>query len=319
MWTEHNTGESYTNLNHIMLDEREDMIPLRDTGINWSVNNIKFITFKPSENNPYNNIYRGFEFQYNNAIDPTSAKTVQIGVGSNGELYKRIYDADNGKWGDLLQIYSEGAMKVTYSERRPDGASQGDLSYDLSYNKPIWWNGSEWIYATGEKIGTEILPDAIKVTAQTFTSGQKEQARSNIGAAAMDDIDSVVSEHNTSAEAHADIRAAIDDASFVVQMETNSVTNATPPSGYPTNSISICRVIGNTAGFPLQSIYYGGTVITNTIGTIATQDPTYIDYTDGRTYQEFHLPKLGAAIYRRYAIDANTWSEWSYGNDVVLA
>lgn len=30
------------------------------------------------------------------------------------------------------------------------------------------------------------------------------------------------------------------------------------------------------------------------------------------------VPK-STAVYRRYALDAGTWSEWSYGSDVVLA
>ncbi|MBQ9716829.1 MAG: hypothetical protein IJV76_02460 [Clostridia bacterium] len=42
------------------------------------------------------------------------------------------------------------------------------------------------------------------------------------------------------------------------------------------------------------------------------------DAYEGRAWQEFYLPDCVAA-YRRCALDADTWSEWSYGSDVVLA
>ena len=54
------------------------------------------------------------------------------------------------------------------------------------------------------------------------------------------------------------------------------------------------------------------------MGSAAMHDLGYKDYTEGRTWQEFYLPK-STAVYRRYALDADTWSDWSYGSDVVLA
>lgn len=105
---------------------------------------------------------------------------------------------------------------------------------------------------------------------------------------------------------------------YAVNLPMNSVTNDTPPAEFPRPAVSTCRITGNTAGFPYQASYYGGTLMTNTIGSTDPADPTYVDYTDGRTWQEFYIPKSTAA-YRRYALGANTWSDWSYGTDVVLA
>lgn len=105
---------------------------------------------------------------------------------------------------------------------------------------------------------------------------------------------------------------------YAVNLPANAVTNAAPPSWFPWNTVSTCRITGNTAGFPHQAQYYGGTLVTNTMGSAAMHDLGYKDYTEGRTWQEFYLPK-STAVYRRYALDADTWSDWSYGSDVVLA
>lgn len=105
---------------------------------------------------------------------------------------------------------------------------------------------------------------------------------------------------------------------YAVNLPANSVTNDTPPSWFPWNTVSTCRVTGSTAGFPFQANFYGGTLVTNTMGSATMHDLNYRDYTDGRTWQEFYIPK-SIAVYRRYAIDADTWSDWSYGSDVVLA
>lgn len=105
---------------------------------------------------------------------------------------------------------------------------------------------------------------------------------------------------------------------YAVNLPVDAVTNDTPPSWFPWNMVSTCKVTGNTAGFPYQSHYYGGTLITNTMGAAAVHDLKTKDYTEGRVWQEFYIPK-SVAVYRRYAVDADTWSEWSYGSDVVLA
>lgn len=105
---------------------------------------------------------------------------------------------------------------------------------------------------------------------------------------------------------------------YAVNLPENAVTNAVPPSWFPWNTVSTCRITGNTAGFPHQAQYYGGTLVTNTMGSATIHDLGYKDYTEGRTWQEFYLPK-STAVYRRYALDADTWSDWSYGSDVVLA
>lgn len=105
---------------------------------------------------------------------------------------------------------------------------------------------------------------------------------------------------------------------YAVNLPANFAVNGTPPSAFPWNTVSTCRVTGGTAGFPFQSVYSGGTLVTNTMGSANMSDIGYKDYTDGRTWQEFYIPK-SSGVFRRYALDADTWSEWSYGSDVVLA
>lgn len=109
-----------------------------------------------------------------------------------------------------------------------------------------------------------------------------------------------------------------DDDSYAVKLPRNAVTNDTPPSAFPVPAVSTCRITGNTAGFPHQSVYYGGTLVTNSMGLSGSEYTVNTDYDSGRMWQEFYIPQSTAA-YRRYALGANTWSDWSYGTDVVLA
>lgn len=105
---------------------------------------------------------------------------------------------------------------------------------------------------------------------------------------------------------------------YAVNLPTNFATNDTPPSAFPVPAVSTCRITGNTAGFPYQSVYYGGTLVTNSLGLSGSKLYDDIDYDSGRMWQEFYIPD-SAVVYRRCAIDAGLWSDWSNGNDIVLA
>jgi hypothetical protein len=148
-WTRTSTGESYSYYNHIIPDNRKDEIPTRSNGMNWGRDNVKMIAFSPQTNNPYGLTYIGFEFQRNNASDPTGRQTVQFGVSPTGTFVSRIYEPDTKTWSECKTLYMEGKMPQSYSGKRPDGTAIGDMKFDTTVKKPVWWNGSAWILADG--------------------------------------------------------------------------------------------------------------------------------------------------------------------------
>lgn len=148
VWTKHSTGEAYSNCNAFELEDIGDRIPMRGTGIPWAIDNCKMVRFTPVEDNEYGLTYTGFEFQMNNKSDPTAKNTVQLGFAS-GSLYFRMYLPDEKKWSPLHKIYSEGKMPQSWSGKRPAGKAIGDMKFDTTVKKPVWWDGSQWILADG--------------------------------------------------------------------------------------------------------------------------------------------------------------------------
>lgn len=144
------TGEVYSNINAIKPKSVEDNAPIRGSGIAWGIDNIKAVVFKPSEDNPYNQEYIGFELQRNNK-SVSNNKAVQFGVSSSGTFAWRQYTEGEG-WGELHQIYSQGKIPQSYSGKRPDGTAVGDMKFDTSAKVPVWWNGESWIKADGTAI-----------------------------------------------------------------------------------------------------------------------------------------------------------------------
>ena len=57
---------------------------------------------------------------------------------------KAVID-ENGNTLDTL--LSEGASGP--STQRPSNANRGQMYFDTTYGKPIWWNGSTWVDALG--------------------------------------------------------------------------------------------------------------------------------------------------------------------------
>ena len=151
-WSKTSNNETYSNINHIITDDKKDDIPTRDNGTNWGRSNIKMISFTPQNNNPYGVKYFGFEFQRNNADDPTGDNTVQFGVSESGYFVYRMYNANTKTWTDCKPVYAAGTMPQSWSGKRPDGFGVGDMKFDTTIKKPVWWNGSAWVTADGAAI-----------------------------------------------------------------------------------------------------------------------------------------------------------------------
>lgn len=151
-WTRTSTGESYSYYNHIIPDNRKDETPTRSNGMNWGRDNVKMIAFAPQTDNTYGLTYIGFEFQRNNASDPTGKQTVQFGVSPTGLFVSRIYNPDTRTWSECRTLYMEGKMPQSYSGKRPDGTAIGDMKFDTTVKKPVWWDGDKWILADGTAI-----------------------------------------------------------------------------------------------------------------------------------------------------------------------
>lgn len=103
-----------------------------------------------------------------------------------------------------------------------------------------------------------------------------------------------------------------DHDTYMIKLPINSVTNATPPKDFPVYVISACRITGTSGGFPLQGYMGGGTLITNKLGE------NHDVHNEGRVWQEFVLQK-GTVPYKRYALSDTEWSEWGYGDTMLLS
>lgn len=151
-WTYMSTGEAFTNHNVIKVDDIVNRSPYRGDGsaeLSWGVDNVKAIRFNPAVDNPYDVSYIGFELQRNNHDDPNCDRVVQFGFNDNGTPYVRKFNADEKAWGDLERIFKEGSMPTSYAGKRPNGKAPGDMKFDTTVNKPVWWTGTEWVLADG--------------------------------------------------------------------------------------------------------------------------------------------------------------------------
>lgn len=151
LYTVTSMNEVFSNLNTIKVEEVGDRAPVRSTGIAWGIDNVKMVVFTPEENNPYKQSYIGFEIQPSNKRYSNNP-TIQFGFSGNGVPYFRKFDGSTKKWGELRRIYTEGGCPQSYAGKRPDGIAVGDMKFDTTKNKPVWWNGSAWILADGTSI-----------------------------------------------------------------------------------------------------------------------------------------------------------------------
>ena len=143
------TGEIYNNINITRAKNIENDVPLRNSSIGWAIDNIKQVVFIPqSDYNPYNHRYVGFEFQQNNGDNPQN-DTYQLGINRNGKIILRHYDSTTNQWEKPVNIMIEGKISQSYSGNRPDGIGIGDMKFDTTINKPVFWKGTEWVLADG--------------------------------------------------------------------------------------------------------------------------------------------------------------------------
>lgn len=144
------TGEFFSNVNVVKLRDVENNSPVRNTGGCWGMDNIKQVLFTPqSEYNPYDKTYMGFEMQRGNDVNYSNKYTYQFGVASDtGQIILRQYNGSS--WDKPRNILVEGYMPESYSGNRPNGIDVGDMKFDTSLNKPVWWTGSKWVTADGQ-------------------------------------------------------------------------------------------------------------------------------------------------------------------------
>lgn len=103
----------------------------------------------------------------------------------------------------------------------------------------------------------------------------------------------------------------------VIQLETNAITNSTPPSAFRRGAITTCRINSentDAGGFPWYSMKTSGFVVTNTMGEETT--PPSAPFHKW-CWQEFYVMDY-AAPYRRWALSESEWSAWSFGEEVLL-
>ena len=69
------------------------------------------------------------------------------------------FDTGNGpsqewvRWiGEAYQTLRKQAGYGTTAQRPPNGLLIGDIYYDTTLVKPIWWNGTVWKDATGATV-----------------------------------------------------------------------------------------------------------------------------------------------------------------------
>lgn len=53
---------------------------------------------------------------------------------------------------DLQETFNniiESKVLQSYSGKRPNGKCIGDMKFDTTLKKPVWWNGTNWILSDG--------------------------------------------------------------------------------------------------------------------------------------------------------------------------
>ena len=102
----------------------------------------------------------------NTCISCSGDKNVKISniiANENSKYYINLSDTDSilnvsntilnkTICNDIYSVQNKNIIKtivICPSSRRPESPIQGDSCYDTSINKPIWWDGSNWIDATG--------------------------------------------------------------------------------------------------------------------------------------------------------------------------
>ena len=120
------------------------------------------------------------DYQYRMSVSATSDRPQTNGYG---EIY---YDTDlgqtlihdNSTWRNILTGYREGLNTFGPKSNRPQlnqGGDQAFLYFDVTLNKPIWWDRYKWIDATGA-----ILTWPITYTLSNLAASNIKQPDANV-------------------------------------------------------------------------------------------------------------------------------------------
>jgi len=82
-------------------------------------------------------------------------RVLQVASFEDGSTYTRLYDTAWGSWEENLKFSTEEKETLSTvnnsgaSADRPSSPVTGQMFLDTEINKPIWYNSSDWIDATG--------------------------------------------------------------------------------------------------------------------------------------------------------------------------
>ena len=81
---------------------------------------------------------------------PTIAysQTYQESFSNAQRLYFNTLDAANGQTIDVINTLSTPSAGIT-AARPSTGLQVGQFYFDTTINRPIWWDGTNWINAAG--------------------------------------------------------------------------------------------------------------------------------------------------------------------------
>lgn len=102
------------------------------------------------------NSFNGWLIVQNSIVESTIAGGKQI-VFWNGELKYREFDDDSfsaweyyAKLSDLTPILSD--ITKLKSDHTTETGTEGQMAWNTTTKKPVWYNGIKWIYADGTDV-----------------------------------------------------------------------------------------------------------------------------------------------------------------------
>lgn len=137
-------------INPIITDElRDELIRLGASNDFVSSNNINSVF-------PNEIAIRRFEgsYYYSNAakIQRTEYDPVIERLEEGSLLYKKSNKEMRVFNGEVISIMNNDISGMGNSSSRPSQVTNGFMYYDTTLNKPIWWNGTNWVDATGATV-----------------------------------------------------------------------------------------------------------------------------------------------------------------------
>lgn len=118
-------------------------------------NNVRFIgALNTANGTPNNNHFNGISVGGNPGFHINNALSWQLGAdASQKNLVFRIKTSTaEDSWTEWGQLYGSKNMPAGSSTYRPTDVAIGSIYFDRTLNKPIWWNGVNWVDATGTNV-----------------------------------------------------------------------------------------------------------------------------------------------------------------------